>query len=470
MNDAYNQLKDILLLKYYVKDTLFVLKDGEMVYEIDQYEGKHANEYCVYEVKDGVRDGKAELFDDGMVKMRWRMKKGIRDGKYTLYNKGAVMREGVWSDIVGWEEKDVQSKHTGLIMVIRVCGEIIYEGGYNEDMQRDGMGYAYENGVLKRYGRWERDRLVEVKQNFISATEMVEYAEGSTSDLLSHRPIYIGGYQLDKVTGLMKRHGSGRIFNERDGVCEYESEWENGTEIESKCVPLISGCHQRPSPVESTLEEESNFASLSPSSQSRESMRFVVNNLKKSESSFSEKSIFPSEESISLNTLFSSFDCIRELSLADQSLNDDYVKSLIVENMNNLKSLCIGGDSCTMVRQLIINGLESLEFLKISDRSFTLTKTGLTKRQPSGSCFITSCRRLSSIEIGAYCFSDYWYFEVRDLPSLKSLLLRNDTFVWTRRFSLKSDCGGAGSSCRSSMSPVAEAVEVCFSLLPVCCV
>ena len=38
-------------------------------YEIERYQGDHANEYCVYEVKDGVRDGTAELFDNGMVKM-----------------------------------------------------------------------------------------------------------------------------------------------------------------------------------------------------------------------------------------------------------------------------------------------------------------------------------------------------------------------------------------------------------------
>ena len=48
---------------------------GEKEYEIERYQGEHANEYCVYEMKDGIRDGTAELFDDGMVKMRWEMKR-----------------------------------------------------------------------------------------------------------------------------------------------------------------------------------------------------------------------------------------------------------------------------------------------------------------------------------------------------------------------------------------------------------
>ena len=42
-------------------------------YEIERYQGDHSREYCVYEMKNGIRDGSAELFENGMVKLRWLM-------------------------------------------------------------------------------------------------------------------------------------------------------------------------------------------------------------------------------------------------------------------------------------------------------------------------------------------------------------------------------------------------------------
>ena len=199
-------------------------------YEIERYQGDHASEYCVYEMKNGIRNGTAQLFDDGVLKLKWNMKNGVRDGSYVLFDKGIVVREGKWTDLGKEEERVITNHQSGLKMTIRNNGIIVYEGGFDEEMKRDGYGFEYANGVLKCYGKWKDDQLVEVKQRFLSPSEMIEYAAGATSYLLSHQPVYVGGYEMDEASGIVNRNGHGRVMDPDTGICDYESEWENGKE------------------------------------------------------------------------------------------------------------------------------------------------------------------------------------------------------------------------------------------------
>ena len=200
----------------------------------------------MYEMKNGVRDGTAELFDDGILKLRWSMKNGERDGSYVLFNNGIVVKEGKWSDLGKEEERVIVNQRSGLKMRILNKGMTVYEGEYNAEMKRDGYGFEFENGVLKCYGKWENDRFMKMKQRFLNSSEMIEYADNSTLDLLSHRPVYVGGYEFDETSGCVKRNGHGRVLNENSGICDYESEWENGKEIESKRIFLHDGWYHMP--------------------------------------------------------------------------------------------------------------------------------------------------------------------------------------------------------------------------------
>ena len=261
---------------------------GGKDYEIERYQGEHENEYGVFEVKDGVRDGTAELFDDGMVKMRWTMKNGVRDGSYVLFDKGVVTGEGKWEDVGKNEERVIENRRSGMTMVIHFNNAIIYEGGFNESMQREGFGFEYEKGVLKRSGEWKDDELISLTQRFLNDSEMIEYGSGSTYDLLSHRPVYIGGYCMDDQSGRILREGRGRVLDEWSGVCEYESEWEAGKELADSRVTLKEGwyCgheHQlstrpvvtgdKPEEVTEEEEEDLNESSQSLLSRPNESLR-----------------------------------------------------------------------------------------------------------------------------------------------------------------------------------------------------
>ena len=69
-----------------------------------------------------------------------------------------------------------------------------------------------------------------------------------------------------------------------------------------------------------------------------------------------------------------------------------------------------------------IKGLSSLNLVKIGSNSFT-EGTSNFGNDGSKSFHVLNCKNLQSIEIGEYSFSDFGgEFEIRNLPSLKSLV------------------------------------------------
>ena len=373
---------------------------GGKEYEIEQYQGEHANEYCVYEVKNGVRDGTAELFNDGIMTMRWTMKKGLHDGRFLLYDRGMVVREGRWSDVGRNEERVINNSKAELTMSIRVNEEIVYEGDFNESLERDGLGYEYENGVLKGYGEWRKDEFVALKQRFVSGEEMIEYGSGSTRDLLSHKPIYVGGYIFDEASGRMKRNGPGRVLNEWTGVCEYESEWEKGNEVENKRVRLHNGWYHEMMPIEFTRQAVTGYEP------------FKVDDKVEFEE--------PSQ------VVESSF-----------SYSNSRMTELRLDTFTRLKRIEMGAEYCMYLDVLEIDGLNELESFKLSSPSpsFGRRRRPLSLGEEKG-MRIRNCCKLKSIYIDT-CPYDH-SFELKNLPSLQSIDIGETCFLYAPSFSLAS--------------------------------
>ena len=364
-------------------------------YEIERYQGEHANEYCVYEVKDGVRDGTAELFDDGVVKMRWTMKNGERYGKYVLFDQGVVVKEGRWMDVGNCEERMIDNSKIELKMVIRLNGVVVYKGGYNERMERDGLGTEYENGVLKQYGEWKNDGLVELKQRFINEYDMVEYDEGCNNDLFSHRPIYIGGYILDEESGVMKRSGPGRVMNEWTGVCEYESEWENGVEKEDKRVVFHDGWYCEHTSGESTREAITRATPVT--------------------------AVLPP-------SLLSDPLKVEEVKIGNNAFNDTSIGKLQLSGLPYLKQLEIGSDCFGSARSFDLQNLSELQTVTIGKKSFTLNKSRPSVKREDGLCQLIDCPKLTSFQVDDSTFADYSTLSLSNLPSLQQLQLGNYCF------------------------------------------
>jgi singapore isolate B (sub-type 7) whole genome shotgun sequence assembly, scaffold_22 len=398
---------DSFLSEYSTKGSISRKIYGGKEYEIEQYQGDHADEYCIFEMNNGVRDGTAELFDDGMVKMRWRMKKGKEDGCYTVYDKGIAVREGKWNSFGNNEERVIENRRQGLLMVIRIAGEVVFEGQYNKSLQRSGLGYEYENGRLNRYGRWEKDTLVELYQRFANEN-MIEYSEGSNTDLLSHRPVYYGGYTLDENSGLIKRNGNGRVLNKETGMCEYESEWMNGIENENKRLPLCNGWYS---------EYTSGI-----------STRGVVNG----------------DESMIVckNIGLKVSNTVEEIIIANNECNEWNMKSLILSDYSNLKRLNIGNNCYKCTRYFIIDGLNELETLTVGNSCFTYVKLvddfSFFAERTDGVFRITNCSKLSSIQIGDYSFAEYHSLLLGSLPSLECIAFKKSSFYFMPRLELTS--------------------------------
>lgn len=361
-------------------------------YEIERYQGEHANEYCVYETKDGVRNGTAELFNEGMVKMRWIMKNGVRDGKYVVFDNGVAIREGQWADVGKEEERVIENRRYGLVMVIRVNGEIVYEGGYCSEMKRNGRGYEYEKGVQKLCGKWRDDKLVAVSHRFINNDEMIEYGEEPSLDPLYHRPQYVGGFVFDDMSGVMKRNGFGRVLNEMTGICEYESEWKEGVEKKGKRVPLIDGWYHEHTHGESTRQAVNGADPIKIGS------RVLVTE--------------PME--------------LELFRIASNCYNDYNATHLILSGLLRLKQIVIGDNSFGCVRLFELIGLKELESIVVGSCSFTYAKSDIDvfySTQADGLYRIADCPKLKTIQIGRHSFSDYCSLELKNLPSLQQVVI-----------------------------------------------
>ena len=288
----------------------------------------------------------------------------------------------------------ITNHQSGLKMTIRNNGVIVYEGGFDAEMKRDGYGFEYANGVLKCYGKWKDDQLVEVKQRFLSPSEMIEYAPGATSYLLSHQPVYVGGYEMDEASGIVNRNGHGRVMDPDTGICDYESEWENGKEIESKRISLHDGWYHVP------MSNQPMIATLS---------------------------IIPSPLTI------------ETLTIGDNSLCDPTVSTLHLSNLPNLKSIEIGDNCGVTISDVLLEFLDSFHSLRIGKKSFTTCESNWPIERSNRTFTIHHCLALESIEIGESSFSDYSSFSLTDLPFLSTLSLQSHSFIFSPILSLTSN-------------------------------
>ena len=92
---------------------------------------------------------------------------------------------------------------------------------------------------------------------------------------------------------------------------------------------------------------------------------------------------------------------------------------LIISNnsFHFIKSITIGYGCFQHVREFVIDGLESLESVKIGESCFSI---GYEERD-DGICRITNCPNLCQLEIGDESFRDFKSFEISNLNSLQSI-------------------------------------------------
>ena len=232
---------------------------GDRTVAVVEYPKDFVNEYCIFELVNGVYDGLAQLFDDGILRMSWRMEKGVPKGKVFVYDAGCVVGVSFWKYLDGKEFRWIENGSAKRLLVIvnTETNQLAYRGDYNEELQREGYGVEYENGVISFCGEWHKDLLIHLHQRVLDEYVMIEYGglnEERNIDVLHHQPVYRGGYEYSEEENQLKRHGFGRIYDLRSGICIAESEWNKGAEEVDKRIELNNGWYSHGESEESARE------------------------------------------------------------------------------------------------------------------------------------------------------------------------------------------------------------------------
>ena len=364
-------------------------------YEIQKYQGEHQNEYLISEMKDGKVEGRCELFENGILRLSWMMKDGQRIGRISEYEKGKALFKEEWKSVLGeGDHRMIENSKEGLKLVIRDRNNtMIYQGEFDEELNRHGKGMEYdENGKLKYEGYWNKGELMKIVREF-KEDEMIEY-EVYCNDVLNRIPVYIGGYS--NVNGEFKRNGMGYLIDRKNGTAIRECVYKNGKEVNG--IDLFDGWYVKGM---------------------NESIRRVLNNEQPKEM---------------VEKLVVSDNRVRITKSDELNKIDFNVRHLVIElnccneftslNLNGckcLKSLVIGNDCFMNVSMFAIDGLNELKSLKIGMNSFTKKKNDKAKDANRSFCLL-NCVKLESIEIGIYSFSDYGGgFELINLPKLSTI-------------------------------------------------
>ena len=394
-------------------------------YEVTLYQGDHSNEYLLSEMKKGKVEGRCQLFNRGILSLAWMMKNGKRVGGVTEYENGKAIQREEWNSLLGNgdDRRIIENGKEGLIMTIRrKCKEdkedkedgcMIYRGGFDEEMNRDGYGMEYdiENGKEKIEGYWRKDKMIRMVREFdADNNQMIEYAENEDNDnsnveLLNRIPIYIGGYSIEN--GKYVRNGVGYLIDESSGTAIRESEWENGKEKEEGGTDLYEGWYVKgmSESIRSILKNENPSEMKTNQIVNVAAKRIEIHN------------------SGELNELNLN---VKELVICSNSCND--LNELDLNNFKWLESIEIGQYCFGSVQTFKIDGLNRLKTIKIGFNSFNQAKNSI-KKDKSKSFHILNCESLKSIQIGEYSFSDFGgEFELKNLPQLQSIQIGSRNF------------------------------------------
>ena len=109
---------------------------------------------------------------------------------------------------------------------------------------------------------------------------------------------------------------------------------------------------------------------------------------------------------------------IEEFVIGNEMFNDENITTLHFSPLLiRLKRIEIGNYCFNHVREFVIDGLESLESVKIGKECFRIDY----EERNDGICRITNCPNLRQLEIGYGSFADFKSFEISNVNSIQSI-------------------------------------------------
>ena len=385
-------------------------------YSIQEYQKPHEDEYTKMEVENGIPNGIAQLYEDGMLQLSWRMVNGKRDGVLTIYKDGMFSRMTRWKDLDqalnnGRIREVVNDEDGDQWMVEKVVesGIVVFRGEYDKKtLSKEGYGVEYdeESGDVKSAGYYRDDKLVHICQKFVKDTNgeirMREFDGDEDVDNVKSNAdlvlVYVGGYRFDENMCEFVRCGSGMIMENGACTCIVEYD-EKGVEIEGRKRMMIDGWNGERDGKRRRKESENVIACPGL-------------NLS-----------YPRE--------------IDKIVIGDNSMNDDCgdisKMKLDLSEFKQLKKIDIGNECFKNVREFVLDGLEKLESVKIGRKCFRISNK---EERDDGLLRITNCSNLTQLEIGSGSFKDFKQFELSNVNSLQSITFGEDCFKNVHEFVL----------------------------------
>ena len=364
---------------------------------IAHFGGSHSNDELVVTLVNGIREGKAILFHDGLPVLKYEYSNGVLTGNVK------TMKE--WERLLFIVSKGIDSES---------CL-------FSYDI---GIGYSY--GVMKYNNRyyvvdWFRGTYSIVIAD-VNRKEMTVCSQGKRIDSQYSKDVVdlnVNGRRWEGGVKDGKPFGYGVLYDE-EGRKEYEGfmmegmkvcygiEFSNDTEgmryrgcfyDDKRCGKGVL-CNQIGMVEYNGLWKNDNPAS----------------------SHFDGKTIDSNTESIEIN---------------NNSFGEVY-SCVLPFFFHSLKRIVIGDNCFGQVRLFELNGLGGLESIVIGKECFRIGED----ERSDGSCRIVNCPKLKSIQIGDKSYYDYLSFELSNLPSLQSIITGEWCFRWAPSFSLTSSIDG----------------------------
>ena len=393
------------------------------------------------ELHNGIENGLAQLFKNGIIQLSWRMKNGIRDGFLTIFENGVVSRMIAWDSIQAISEsrdnatiREIVNEENGVCFLVEKVvsnGIIVYRGQYNPDnMLKQGWGTEFdkETGDEKIYGYYRDDELVHIKMSFENeegkGKMMIEYGGDENDDnareVLNRHPIYTGCYTYNPRDNVFSRSGRGFFINAYSGFCERV--------------------------FESNVIDKNLYRGWYGKVQGDPSIR--MNDYSKDMQQKHEQNIAPMREEGERNGIIVSYqngvkmsisESIRNCVIPTNNLNWKYGDisgmSLTVINNTNLEQIVIENGCFQFVRTFIIENVPNLYSVKIGSSCCTRGN----QECMDGVFRIANCPNLLQLGIGSDSFSDYSQFELVNVNSLQTISFGGNCFRYAEECSLKGE-------------------------------
>ena len=382
--------------------------------------------------KDGIEistSGSCIIFDVAQgIWFQGRYKNGLREGRGKEYDDNGVVKfDGFFCN--GKRLNMIKMREmNGYWKEVDDDGRLINISKRNDSGEMNGICYFFNSdGEISKISEYKKNNEIRILKTFVDNI-MIEYHKGVRkyegefiNSLLFNYPRNGMGREYDCGTQSIiyegnyfngKRHGAGKSFHNKR--VQYDGLWINGS---SKSIYYAKK-------IIETVVGASMFIPAGYYDMILAVIWFFffvgcTRYIWKPTVVECVATISQSSELDNLNLQ------ITDLVVLPDSCNN--IKKLDLSNFKWLQSILIGDDCFGLVKTVLIEGLMKLKTLKISKNTLSQKRKASSKKRRSFR--IINCTELESIEIGEHSFYDFGgEFELRNLPSLQSIIIGNSCF------------------------------------------